>query len=214
MDQHAAGNAAPILRRAVQRVHLVAAFLLLPGQIERPGRVPLRVERPREPASEVCRVLELAVALQPSPPLLGTEVSDALETRALARVLSLRDTVPEPSMNDRTLCQSVLARSVVPAVRRCTRGWCVRRALPNMSASERAAIRRAASDNGIEVSGLHWLLIAPAGLSITTQASRERTEYLLKSGRSSLDSVLYTLVSLHVLHWYLLSPALTTPTRR
>jgi D-psicose/D-tagatose/L-ribulose 3-epimerase len=37
-----------------------------------------------------------------------------------------------------------------------------------MPASSRAAIRRAASDNGIAISGLHWLLVAPKGLSITT----------------------------------------------
>ena len=37
-----------------------------------------------------------------------------------------------------------------------------------MPASERAGIRRACADTGIVVSGLHWLLAAPAGLSITT----------------------------------------------
>ena len=37
-----------------------------------------------------------------------------------------------------------------------------------MPASQRAGIRRACSDTGIAVSGLHWLLAAPAGLSITT----------------------------------------------
>ena len=37
-----------------------------------------------------------------------------------------------------------------------------------MPAAKRAQIRRACSDNGLEVSGLHWLLAAPTGLSITT----------------------------------------------
>jgi len=40
-------------------------------------------------------------------------------------------------------------------------GWC-------MSATKRSEVRRACADTGIEVSGLHWLLAAPAGLSITS----------------------------------------------
>jgi D-psicose/D-tagatose/L-ribulose 3-epimerase len=46
-----------------------------------------------------------------------------------------------------------------------------------MPASERAAIRRACADAGIAISGLHWLLVAPKGLSITSAdaAVREKT---------------------------------------
>lgn len=46
-----------------------------------------------------------------------------------------------------------------------------------MSGAQRASIRRAAADAGVEIVGLHWLLTTPAGLSITDadEAVRERT---------------------------------------
>jgi sugar phosphate isomerase/epimerase len=46
-----------------------------------------------------------------------------------------------------------------------------------LGAAERRALRRAAEEAGIVISGLHWLLVTPAGLSITAgeRAVRERT---------------------------------------
>jgi sugar phosphate isomerase/epimerase len=46
-----------------------------------------------------------------------------------------------------------------------------------IGASARASIRRAAADAGIAITGLHWLLVAPKGLSITSpdQIVRTRT---------------------------------------
>jgi len=37
-----------------------------------------------------------------------------------------------------------------------------------LSSAERQRLRRAAADSGIEITSLHWLLVAPKGLSITT----------------------------------------------
>lgn len=51
-----------------------------------------------------------------------------------------------------------------------------------MIAQERAAIRRAAADAGIAITGLHWLLLAPKGLSITSpdDAVRMRTVEVMR----------------------------------
>lgn len=46
-----------------------------------------------------------------------------------------------------------------------------------LSPARRAELRRMAADAGIAITGLHWLLVAPSGLSITTEhaATRART---------------------------------------
>ncbi len=46
-----------------------------------------------------------------------------------------------------------------------------------LSADERATVRRAAADAGIEIVSLHWLLVVPKGLSINSpdDALRART---------------------------------------
>jgi sugar phosphate isomerase/epimerase len=51
-----------------------------------------------------------------------------------------------------------------------------------MIPQERAAIRRAAADAGIAITGLHWLLLTPKGLSITSadDAVRARTVEVMR----------------------------------
>jgi sugar phosphate isomerase/epimerase len=51
-------------------------------------------------------------------------------------------------------------------------------AAPRLSAAEVASIRRAASDAGIAITGLHWLLVQPAGLSLTSDDERVRAATL------------------------------------
>jgi sugar phosphate isomerase/epimerase len=55
-----------------------------------------------------------------------------------------------------------------------------------MPAAKRADIRNVCAGNGIEVSGLHWLLAAPAGLSITT-ADRTVWQKSVDVLRASVD---------------------------
>jgi sugar phosphate isomerase/epimerase len=47
-----------------------------------------------------------------------------------------------------------------------------------LPASRRAELRRAAADAGTAITSLHWLLVAPAGLSITTADTATRTRTL------------------------------------
>jgi D-psicose/D-tagatose/L-ribulose 3-epimerase len=51
-----------------------------------------------------------------------------------------------------------------------------------LSAPDRARIRRSVTDAGIEVTGLHWLLVTPKGLSINAKdpSVRERTVEVLR----------------------------------
>jgi D-psicose/D-tagatose/L-ribulose 3-epimerase len=51
-----------------------------------------------------------------------------------------------------------------------------------MSSAERQRLRRAASEAGIEITSLHWLLVAPKGLSITTAdpAVRKQTTEVMR----------------------------------
>jgi D-psicose/D-tagatose/L-ribulose 3-epimerase len=51
-----------------------------------------------------------------------------------------------------------------------------------LSPHDRARVRRSAADAGIEVTGLHWLLVTPKGLSINAKdpSVRERTVEILR----------------------------------
>ena len=44
-----------------------------------------------------------------------------------------------------------------------------------LPAARRAELRRAAAEAGIAITGLHYLMLAPAGLSITSADSAQRT---------------------------------------
>jgi len=55
-----------------------------------------------------------------------------------------------------------------------------------MPPAKRAEIRKVSADNGLDVSGLHWLLAAPAGLSITS-ADRAAWQKSVDVLRASVD---------------------------
>lgn len=66
----------------------------------------------------------------------------------------------------------------------------VAESIDDVPASRRAALRRLAADAGIEIVGLHWLLVSPAGLHITTpdDAVRRRSwEYVKSLARFCAD---------------------------
>lgn len=67
-----------------------------------------------------------------------------------------------------------------------------------LPAGEIAALRRAASDSGIAITSLHWLLVAPAGLSITSDdaATRARTLDVI----AGLVSLAAELGATHLVH--------------
>ena len=51
----------------------------------------------------------------------------------------------------------------------------------SLSAGERKALRKAAADAGVQISGLHWLLVAPEGLSLNgpDAEARQRTQAVM-----------------------------------
>jgi D-psicose/D-tagatose/L-ribulose 3-epimerase len=49
-----------------------------------------------------------------------------------------------------------------------------------LSAAARTALRRTAAEAGLDLSGLHWLLAAPAGLSITDPGAAKRTRDVIE----------------------------------
>lgn len=53
-----------------------------------------------------------------------------------------------------------------------------REAPHRLPAGRRAAVRRAAAEAGLPITSLHWLLVAPAGLSITTPDATARARTL------------------------------------